>query len=249
MIISENKKFCGKCKDWIVLSLFKKSNRRLDGHDSICKACNVTQTLTKRKKDKTFPKKETLPYLIKNCSKHGDLKYEDIGLNIYKNTNPIAVDLICLKCLNITTSKKYNNHNMIDNMKNSKITCYICLFSYPVNDYYQSELKRKSPACAECIKKRQKPYKDKSRLKLNFNLTIEQYNKLLNEQNNLCKICKQPETIKHRITKETTKLAIDHCHKTGKIRGLLCRKCNLLIGSAKDCPNILMNAIEYLKND
>lgn len=248
MIESENKKFCVKCKQWIVLSLFKKSKRKLDGYDSVCKACNVQQTLIKRKKDKTLPRKESPEYLIKYCSKHGNLKYEDIGLNIYKNTNPIAVDLVCLKCSKFRTSKKYNDDNMVENMKKEKIICYMCSFSYPINHYYQSELKRKSPACIECLKIKQHPQKEKSRLKRNFNLTLKEYNKILTQQNFVCAICKKPEDKIHRITKEITRLSVDHCHKTGKIRGLLCRRCNLMLGNALDSTEILKLGVEYLES-
>src|SRR5690606_33633571 len=136
---------CRVCQNKMDITAFKKSKRKKSGYETICKKCHVQQTLKRRKENKLSIKKPE--YLIKFCKKHGDLKYEDIGLNIYKNTNPIAIDLVCLKCLNTRTSKKYNNDNMLENMKNEKIICYLCLVSYPTNYYYQSELKRKSPAC------------------------------------------------------------------------------------------------------
>lgn len=43
--------------------------------------------------------------------------------------------------------------------------------------------------------------------------------------------------------------SIDHCHKTGKVRGLLCKTCNTGIGHLKDDPNILRSAINYLELD
>jgi hypothetical protein len=45
------------------------------------------------------------------------------------------------------------------------------------------------------------------------------------------------------------KLFVDHCHKTNKIRGLLCQKCNFLIGLANDSPQVLSLAIHYLRED
>ena len=47
---------------------------------------------------------------------------------------------------------------------------------------------------------------------------------MLKQQNNVCAICKKQETFELRGAKHS--LAIDHCHKTAKIRGLLCRNCN-----------------------
>jgi hypothetical protein len=55
-----------------------------------------------------------------------------------------------------------------------------------------------------------------------------------------CEICGSPTSqAKHDWT-------IDHCHKTMKIRGVLCHHCNLLLGHAKDDPRILLAAVEYL---
>lgn len=59
-------------------------------------------------------------------------------------------------------------------------------------------------------------------------------------QNGQCKIC----GIHQSSLKEN--LTVDHDHSTGKVRGLLCRKCNLLLGNAKDEPSILQRAIVYL---
>ena len=59
-------------------------------------------------------------------------------------------------------------------------------------------------------------------------------------QNNKCKICEKEESANRR-------LAIDHCHKTGIIRGMLCTNCNLGIGNLQDNISLLYKAIEYLK--
>ncbi len=70
---------------------------------------------------------------------------------------------------------------------------------------------------------------------------------ILNEsQNNKCAICFKEET---RIGRggEVSRLAIDHCHKTGKIRALLCHGCNTGIGKFKDDVVLLKAAIKYLK--
>lgn len=79
-------------------------------------------------------------------------------------------------------------------------------------------------------------------LKARYGITIEQYNSMLLEQNNLCKICSNPETLREQP------LSVDHCHKTGKIRGLLCDKCNRAIGILNDNPLILRKAADYLES-
>jgi hypothetical protein len=71
-------------------------------------------------------------------------------------------------------------------------------------------------------------------------MTQEQYDALVKKQNNLCAVCGQPE-------REGEQLAIDHCHKTDKNRGLLCERHNMMMGLAGDSPEILRKAAAYLE--
>ena len=80
-------------------------------------------------------------------------------------------------------------------------------------------------------------------LQKNFAISEFEYDLMLKKQNGVCVICKQPENIKNKH------LSIDHNHTTSKIRGLLCQKCNTMLGMAKDDINILENAIAYLRRN
>jgi hypothetical protein len=81
----------------------------------------------------------------------------------------------------------------------------------------------------------------KRTIKDNFNLTVDDYNLMFENQKGCCLICKKHQTdFKKR-------LAIDHCHHSGKIRGLLCSSCNTGLGLFKDNIESLHSAIEYLK--
>jgi hypothetical protein len=71
-----------------------------------------------------------------------------------------------------------------------------------------------------------------------YGITIEEYNRLFKLQNGKCAIC--------NVTQEKS-LDVDHCHKSNKVRGLLCRKCNLGIGFMQDSPDICKKASEYLR--
>lgn len=79
-----------------------------------------------------------------------------------------------------------------------------------------------------------------------YKISLEEYNNMLLSQNNLCSICNQEETSLSSLGK-VKNLAVDHCHKTGKVRGLLCWKCNVSLGRFKDSIELLQNAIDYLK--
>lgn len=76
--------------------------------------------------------------------------------------------------------------------------------------------------------------------KTTYGISLEDYNRLLAEQNNCCKICKTHQG------EFKNKLHVDHNHKNGLVRGLLCHNCNLAIGRLKDDPKIIAAALEYV---
>jgi hypothetical protein len=80
-----------------------------------------------------------------------------------------------------------------------------------------------------------------SHLRRSYNIDIEGYKRLLSEQDDGCAIC---GTKKCRTG---YRLAIDHDHMTGKIRGLLCQSCNIGIGGLKDDIELLKKALKYLE--
>lgn len=80
-------------------------------------------------------------------------------------------------------------------------------------------------------------------LKHTYNLSLEEYNNILKLQGGVCAICKKQET---RIIKGTiASLCVDHNHKTGKVRGLLCYHCNVGLGIFRD-GRLLKRAIKYI---
>ncbi|AXP07754.1 putative endonuclease 7 superfamily protein [Sinorhizobium phage phiM6] len=111
----------------------------------------------------------------------------------------------------------------------------------------------KRSACRDCINKdnlkryhsnpktryAHKTASYKHRVK-SYGITLEEYEELLKVQDYKCAVCE----------KESTEvLNIDHCHSSGKIRGLLCRNCNTALGHAKDDVSILEKLITYLKKN
>ena len=77
-------------------------------------------------------------------------------------------------------------------------------------------------------------------------------NKIIEQRYGLCEGCLEEMKIKQEfkcaICNEQTDLAVDHCHNSMKIRGLLCNNCNNGLGRFKDNIELLENAIKYLKN-
>ncbi len=87
------------------------------------------------------------------------------------------------------------------------------------------------------------------RLKSEYGITLEDFNNLLRKQNYVCASCKNPEYAIDSKTKQIRRLAVDHCHSTGKIRGLLCTGCNSGLGHFHDSIEKLQLAILYLQNN
>lgn len=75
-------------------------------------------------------------------------------------------------------------------------------------------------------------------------MTAETYDELLNAQDGVCAICREPETLVRRGRVE--RLTVDHDHETDVVRGLLCHRCNTAVGLLRDDPDLLRAAILYL---
>lgn len=112
---------------------------------------------------------------------------------------------------------------------------------YRKNEDKIKETRKKYLQKSEVREKRKKQLFESS-LKRKYNLTIEKYNELHEKQKGCCAIC-------HRHQSELgSRLNIDHCHSSNKVRGMLCNQCNQGLGLFKDDPETLKNAIEYLAN-
>jgi hypothetical protein len=79
-----------------------------------------------------------------------------------------------------------------------------------------------------------------SYFKNTYGITIDDYNEMFAEQNGCCAICSGHQS------EFKKSLAVDHCHETGIVRGLLCDHCNLALGKFKDDLNLVKSAARYL---
>ena len=130
-------------------------------------------------------------------------------------------------------------------------TCYACKEEKSVKDFYKDHHKKDGfkSSCKECSsklavswKKRQEPDKQRDlRYRSLYGIGVKEYNQMFIEQGGCCKICNAHQSEMKRG------LAVDHCHVTGKIRGLLCSNCNTSLGKFKDDVELLKKAIKYLE--
>ncbi|WP_327377689.1 endonuclease VII domain-containing protein [Streptomyces sp. NBC_01216] len=95
--------------------------------------------------------------------------------------------------------------------------------------------------CASCRKRTRSASSHEARVQATYGLGPGEYATLFQEQGGRCAICRQTRQ---------QRLSVDHCHKSGLVRGLLCRRCNnqLLAKGARDSPEILRSAAGYLDN-
>jgi len=144
-------------------------------------------------------------------------------------------------------------------MTNDSIRCGKCETKQDVSNFHKSSRNKTGYQawCKTCSKewsntpKRKQQHRERYHAnkdkhyydyfyKRTYGITSDQYNKMLEDQNGVCKICFTGCLTKRR-------LAVDHCHVTGKVRGLLCVKCNSVLGQVGDNIKILEEAIKYLK--
>ncbi len=83
-------------------------------------------------------------------------------------------------------------------------------------------------------------------LRSKYGCDQETYERLQREQGGVCALCRRPETDQWKGV--TLNLAVDHCHETKKIRGLLCRSCNLAIGKFREDAEVVQRAADYLRH-
>lgn len=112
--------------------------------------------------------------------------------------------------------------------------------------------KCKEKDCEEMTDRRSDCYKCNHNKK-KYGMTTPQRDNLLRSQNNCCAICKTPIKFKRagtEVSKQgwTKSAAVDHCHITGYVRGILCFRCNTTLGHVKECPELLQNLVEYLND-
>jgi len=143
--------------------------------------------------------------------------------------------------------------------------CHNCSKLLPIVDFHKKNTEKLtySSRCKSCVSERQKVYYReenkqirlarqakpeyqlyirKYRLKNKYGISLEEYDALLKEQQYRCAIClcNVPSKKYHKY------LAVDHDHKTGKVRGLLCSNCNRALGFLKEQITTIQNMITYI---
>ena len=161
----------------------------------------------------------------------------------------------CIKCgvekeLSEYYKSEYNKSGFVN-------TCKKCLLDHRNSDKRKKEIAKcnkkyyAKPEVKERRKKYTYEYSQREQSKINRremewrragvkDMTCGRYDMMIKEQNGFCKICGE---------KQKRRLDVDHCHTNGKVRGLLCNKCNQAIGLLGDNIDMLQKAIKYLEKN
>ena len=143
----------------------------------------------------------------------------------------------CLKCDTIKSKSEFYIH------KKNGLSAYCKTCSKKQVKEYRENNPEKIKSLREKYKKIRieirKPAERKYHLKTKYGITELEYKEMYDKQNGNCALCNK--------NVEYKKLHVDHCHKSGRIRGLLCSNCNLALGNFKDNIEVLKKAIDYLK--
>lgn len=140
----------------------------------------------------------------------------------------------CKKCLHKDRQRR-EEKNKNPNMNGLK-QCLRCEKHLPKTKFIKNKSSKDglNGWCRHCSKD--------SSLLSKYDISLSDYNKLICDQSGRCAICDTTEPKGRRNV-----FVVDHCHKTGKVRGLLCNHCNTGIGKLKDNIELLQKAISYLK--
>jgi hypothetical protein len=229
----------------------KKRGNKIDLKCNICRKIQDRRGGKKRREThppiyKNVPVSERKLDVSKKCSKHGDLPLDRIYINARGNA-------VCKICKN-ESARRLMNIELSDDITHR--ICSKCKIQKPLNDFRKHDKSKRFPYCAICRTEANiKNYNTRrSYLKLKYGMTIQQYEKMYEEQKGLCAICSKPETAKVGGTSNLPArfLSVDHCHEADKNgikkpRALLCGACNRSLGLIKENADTARSMANYIE--
>ncbi len=155
----------------------------------------------------------------------------------------------CSKCKEEKEITEFSKHKY--NKSGYRPDCKSCNKKYYLKnieekkEYGKKYREKNRDSYLEYFKKYNAENKHKRReqnLRKQYGITQKDYDEMLKKQGGVCKICGTENPKGH-----SGKLYVDHNHKTGDVRGLLCSRCNSILGYCDDREEVLLKAVEYLR--
>jgi hypothetical protein len=147
---------------------------------------------------------------------------------------------ICKRC---GVEKSIFSFRIVKTNKNGtlcyKSICIDCMNTQSLDRYHNLTKEKKIERRKKSLEKLGPDYHKRYRLTKHYDLTLEEYQLMLQQQNNECYIC--------RTHIDGKAVKVDHNHATGQVRKLLCHNCNTSLGLLKENPELFIKAAKYLK--
>lgn len=212
----EQIKICSKCKRELKLDMFQNHKKNKDGKSYMCKFCISMHKREYRLNNPEIIEKERIrsrQWRKKNkeYKRKKDKEYQE------KNRDRI-----------LAQKREYGK----EYRKRPEAIIYMNKYCEDNKDGLKKQKKKYRQA--------HKKEAQNASLLWNYNLTLEEYNKMLEEQKGVCYIC-------GGVNKNGKNLFVDHNHSNGHIRRLLCMKCNIVLGIFEENIQLIENAISYLE--
>lgn len=232
-----SEKKCATCGLLLPVDGFYKNSRKKDGLSRECKKCQAKYARSYRLENPSSTKKAfcNIDEKIKECLNcHMRLGFDLFYPEAHKLGGRSTR---CIKCITeIRRSKRRSEgrrelyYGFCDVDKQIK-ECSKCKVVLPF-DAFTKDINSRGGVCSQC----RKCVREYDRMK-SYGLTPAQHRAMIEKQRGMCAICENIMDAHH----------VDHCHDTGKVRGLLCGQCNQALGLFKDNQRSLARAIDYLK--
>jgi hypothetical protein len=160
----------------------------------------------------------------------------------------------CKECIS-TYARQYHAAHQYSPTAIKTKKCSRCKLVKPISEFaiskynklgYASQCKKCYNAAHKVFSKEHPTHNSEAQVKSRYGMTYAEHQLLDKSQNGICAICGCPETRVNRLG-QIVPLTVDHDHKTGRVRALLCFHCNWGIGHFYDDPELLEKAAEYLR--
>lgn len=136
---------------------------------------------------------------------------------------PLVTEKMCTKCKEVKPAAKF--YKRLTNADGQNSQCRACVLAVS-SAYYRTIEPHRAAAWRQAY-----------HLKRSYGMTLEEYEWLASSQDNKCLVCDKSGLL----------LDVDHCHATGRIRGLLCHYCNVALGLLRDDARIITGLLQYVQ--
>ena len=230
------KKICTKCSDekLATFEFFYHCAANKDGFTFQCKVCSAKEQRLKREKDLEAARKKDRDNARKFRKRRPDYWSE------YRNNNRSLFHASAKRSYRKDIERSRRYHREYDRKERQRNP-----------EAVRARENKRRHANKERYAIKNKQYREKNddriylrRLERTYGLSADDYGALLEAQQHRCAICRGKEIIKTKEGK-VKRLSIDH-HGTNEVRGILCNRCNNMLGNSEDSQDILLAAVEYL---